>query len=492
MPPNRVNDASEDASIPENVEQEQEPEVTAEEAWAAAEGYTPLANTRTDGAVFMAFPSSDDNDDHEGNVFSGAFFADMTAFGPGDEWDDEDSNDDENEGETNHTTTDTEFRSVADQALEALDQEYSMALGGVIAPLASDYDGGSALSDAKLPAAGMTLPLPNKSDEQDDGLSLFKEINTSIPPKETTPIDTNAVRKAVAAIRLKAPRLTDDLNKWEEEHGVTNTCQVALAPRQHAVIPKAPLSAFWRTSPKAISATANLSRSATLAEAIQRLDCLDNKSAKERLVLHIVGADHVECSSDDQLRTTFGPLVRWIGALENAPQHFDIYLIGPNVPTEAAKRPPLNLMPTKKVASSRLVSATATCHEGVYHEWLQQQESDIASPDVAIAFNSGIWGYNEWLTTLKALCESSTTTFPFVSTAYTIQECEDDADVIEKVVSSSTEESDAPLQQHLLWKAEPNPFASRQSRETATAAAGREYRENAAWQAWRLGGGTND
>ena len=292
------------------------------------------------------------------------------------------------------------------------------------------------------------------------------KISSETPPsqpivilkKENPPIDTEAVRRAVDVIRSKAPRLTTALNLWEQQHDT-------VAP--HPIIPKAPISAFMRQSEKAISATANLSRSATLAEALHRLSCFC--FGRERLVIHIVGADHVEC---DHLRTTFGPLVRWIGALNNSPQHIDIKLIGPNVSVEAATRPPVNLMPKK--CASRLVSASATCHESVYHDWIQQ-----LCPDIVVAFNAGIWGYDEWVPTIKALCHSSYMV-PFVVTAYTMEECQDDADVIEQVAQDSTA--------HCLWKAEANPFGSKQTRETATAVAGRVYRENAAWQAWRLGG----
>ena len=44
------------------------------------------------------------------------------------------------------------------------------------------------------------------------------------------------------------------------------------------------------------------------------------------------------------------------------------------------------------------------------------------------------------------------------------------------------------LDRKRLWSAEPNPFASKQERETASAAKGRHYFENGAWQAWILGG----
>ena len=322
MPPNRVDDAStEDVSVTEGNE---EPEVSAEEAWAAAEGYTPLAEIRSEGAVFMAFhPDSEDED--VGASYSGAFFADMSSFGPpvespSDEWGGQHDADDEEGGRGAHdrtdVTEDVDFRSVADQALRALDDEYAMTVHGSILPPPTENKASSALADQKVgavesaPRTSIPEPIFKDAPSETKATSYLEDYK-----KETPMIDTDAVRKAVDSIRLKHPRLAKNLNEWEEQRGVNDTSVVALAPQEHAIIPKTPLSAFWRQSPKAISATANLSRSATLAEAIDRLSCLKS----ERLVIHIVGADHVECSSEDQQRTLFGPLVRWIGALENSP-----------------------------------------------------------------------------------------------------------------------------------------------------------------------------
>lgn len=471
MSPNHVERtaATEDALEEANAATEQNETNTANEAWAAAEGYTPLADLRGDGAVFMAF---DPNDNQE-ETFTGTFFADVGAFGTDANGNDDDEWNNEHEDDT-ASEQDNEFRSVADQALQALDEEYSMALSGVVLPPTTEIDATLIKEDQKPKSVSI---MPPSSNESNTTLNSFPQNSSQ---KEVPPIDTDAVRKAVDNIKLKAPRLTSDLNKWEEQHGVPNTSILALAPREHVIIPKTPLAAFWRQSTKAIAATANLSRSATCAQAIHELELLQSHS--ERLVIHIVGADHVECSSVKRLQTLFGPLVRWIGALQNSPHHVELLLVGPNVPSDADKRPSVNVMPANKISSSRLTSATATCHEAVYHEWLEQRQRQ-GKPDLIMAFNSGIWGYKEWIPTLEALCNLPYS-IPFVSTSYTIQECEDDAEVIETVTQGSG--------RCCLWKAQANPFASRQIRETHTAVSGREYRENAAWQAWRLGGGATN
>jgi hypothetical protein len=101
---------------------------------------------------------------------------------------------------------------------------------------------------------------------------------------------------------------------------------------------------------------------------------------------------------------------------------------------------------------------------GAYHE-LQVD----APANLTIAFNAGIWGYHEWLPTLQRLKGTI-----FVVTAYTREEAEDDAMVLAQQTGSEN-----------IWKAEANPFGSNVQRETKSIQ-NRIYRENAAWQAWRM------
>merc|ERR1740136_54074 len=62
-----------------------------------------------------------------------------------------------------------------------------------------------------------------------------------------------------------------------------------------------------------------------------------------------------------------------------------------------------------------LLSCTAVCKNCLYHDYLDQIQDHAASsptkenrgggcPDMAIAFNAGIWGYDLWKPTLAALC----------------------------------------------------------------------------------------
>jgi len=125
-------------------------------------------------------------------------------------------------------------------------------------------------------------------------------------------------------------------------------------------------------------------------------------------------------------------------------------------------------------------SAVLRCHCAVYEDWLRECPRPRA--DLAVAFNAGVWGYREWKPTIEYMVQQKQS-IPFVFTAYTVQEAEDDFEVIQQVVS---EASDHNSTASCFWEAEANPFSSRQDRDTANAATGRQYRENAAWQGWRL------
>lgn len=442
--------------------------------WAATEGYSPLADLSNGGEVmFVAYhPGENDEQEEVEGGEGGVFFADMNAFsGSTTTTPDAQPNQAAEESEADRQ----DFRSLADQALKTLDMEYSSTLQGTPA---------SATSTSKE----ATTVGPSIEEEESDKIRIddgdfdanrpFSSVAAAMrsaveqdkkPPaakSELPPIDTEAVKKAVDAIRLKAPKLTKNLDKWQQERGLT------LAPREHSLIPATPLAAFRKRSPKAIQASANLSRAATLTDALQRLNLL---SAQELLTIHIIGADGVECDSERTVKTLFGPFVRWVGASGWSPKTIRISMVGPNVPGSAAQRGPVDLMPANKTSS--LEAATASCHTGCYHEWLEPGQH----ADLCVAFNAGIWGYNEWRPTLEKMCDMSTIT-PFLVTSYTVEEAEDDYDEVAKVVGN---------EERCLWKAQSNPFASRMKRETATAVAGRDYRENAAWQCWRLGKTTN-
>jgi hypothetical protein len=191
----------------------------------------------------------------------------------------------------------------------------------------------------------------------------------------------------------------------------------------------------------------------------------------------------VECESAERIQTTFRPIVRWIGSWKkrNNCEYSEVLLrlIGRDlrIATIGAAEQPVNLLTPQ--TPTKLKTALATCHSGVYHEWLQKYSRK--SPDLIIAFNAGIWGYQEWQPTIDYLNHRDTAT-PMVITAYTLEECQEDWEVIQQTVTGGSSTG-----AKILWEPKMNPFGSKVIRETKSSS--NEYRENASWQAWSLGGG---
>ena len=281
----------------------------------------------------------------------------------------------------------------------------------------------------------------------------------------------------------------------------------------------------------------------------------------EIFVIHCVGADRVECQTIDTIRKAFSPFVKWIHQYQHFehgmgmggdeskdgcgqdvpctekdsengthssdsgdgeegsfvwPKHVRIELLGPNIPPHAETFGVLNLLPS---VPGRLASATVVCRNCMYHDYLQGLEDENALkgnvngnengnwndyesmkfPNLVIAYNAGIWGYSDWHPTLRKLYDFSRSV-PFVITAYTLPEAEDDFEVLEEVLGVSLTEpvsllgggecddgssrSDS-VSGRCLWSAELNPYASRVVRETKSN--DNTYFENGAWQAYVMG-----
>jgi hypothetical protein len=321
-------------------------------------------------------------------------------------------------------------------------------------------------------------------------------------------VDTNAVRKAIETLSTKNKDASfhQKFAKWQ------------MRQQHHALIPVASCKAFCKSksTEKSRMATKNLSRSATISEAVVRLSLLSSFPPTDMLLIDIVGVDHVECENESTIRDTFGPFVRWLGNYYSLPSSSAVQRQQQN---DAARRVHFRLIgrdligPTTaegnviNLLTSVSMQATASCHSGVYHEFLEEEKqkqtafnnsnSDSDSdnnndnavvchdkniPDLVLAFNAGIWGYEEWGTTIRYLAQQQDAT-SMIITSYTFDECEDDNDVILRAIAPSDTAS-------ILWKPEQNPFGSEVIRETKCSP--QPNRENACWQAWLLGGKTSD
>jgi hypothetical protein len=140
----------------------------------------------------------------------------------------------------------------------------------------------------------------------------------------------------------------------------------------------------------------------------ERHDEQERAKSTRLLTIHIIGADCVECSSEDSVRSAVGAFVRWLnaalqsGALSDSLSTSEIshavegskLLIefsGPNVP-EYMVRKEFDLLPQPQSdsPSKGLESATCVFYKREYHE---TEDSTIGSTtaDLTVAFNAGIW-----------------------------------------------------------------------------------------------------
>jgi hypothetical protein len=306
----------------------------------------------------------------------------------------------------------------------------------------------------------------------DNAISLSVR-ETSATTEEIT-VNVEQVKAVVHTISSQQQHSTfhQRYQDWEQQQQQQECCVI---PKTHALIPSNSLHAFVKSSQRAQQASASLTRSACLADALVRLNLLQSSESDSHLTIHVVGCDGVECS---QVQLHFGPFIKWLHDSSNnlhSWKSVSIHLIGPNVGGNGP-RPlsPVDLLPKRP---GTLHSVTACIHESLYDAlWYNNQP---APPHCIMAFHAGIWGYDSWNGTIEFWMHHCTGV-PIVITAYTLQECLDDFDVMDEHVQNHRD-----VQQCCLWSPQLNPWASTLPRTVVTAPEGRVYRENAAWQAWK-------
>ena len=401
--------------------------------------------------------------------------------------------------------------------------------------------------EEETPAENGTKTVPNERNDSvfsplEDPLSPL--LNQTTATKIVPEIDGDAVRRAISHMnKLQSPGFVNKFKQWESskiprtDESASASPEVGtepgdaahtaitkdelwaasfLVPQSHACIPKSilrlftsqnqkPTTAPYGSEPSVQEETHQLSRSATMVEALCRLDALQRQ---ERLVVHLIGCDYHEeqkpgrnSTSTPSAVTTvltggipncLQPALQWLPRARQVPKILEFHLIGPNLERNGS---------VEIVDSLPAPFESVQCnhHACLYHEFLQQQqEKDDMNdavpvpPDLILSYNAGLWGYDDWKRTLEYLsstasCKSaeevdtrsaSRKKIPFVVTAYTLLEAQEDYEVVKAIFPDST----------CLWKPQLNPFGSHHPRPTATAPPQQteSYRENAAWQAWRI------
>jgi hypothetical protein len=444
--------------------------------WASGEGYSPLVGSDFNmmAMVYGDYDSSDcnANDDELETEFvrmnGDALVQQYSAGG---------SRDDNDIVTMNYET-------LADEALAALEADYLATIRLEGGPRNGNPTKTASTIDDSFPFSMVKQPkkeIGSLSDEFTPPLFAMPDLFPKEASIRETSVDLEKVRKAVESIEIENPSLKANFETWDLDQK-EKAARESISLKSHALIPDGPIRAFLKETIKAKQITHTLSRSATIAEALMRLNVIGAKVFEDTwcLNIHVIGCDQVECETDDRIRTYFQPLGRWIGAQHRGPTSMHLSLVGPGIVGRDGGAL-VNLLSGSD--SDRLEKAHASCHSSLYDDWLLSQTENM--PDIVIAFNAGIWGYSDWCATIRTIAERNLQV-PFVVTAYTLQEADDDYDVIEEETTKALAWSKEKIDLCCIWEPEINPFASKVDRRTQSAPAGRRYRENQAWQAWRL------
>ena len=251
-----------------------------------------------------------------------------------------------------------------------------------------------------------------------------------------------------------------------------------------------------------VAFTSAHSRSYTALAAMHRLGLRPRCRGVLRLLC--LGADRREGTSPESTAAVFGALrgdARRRGAFPGCErtqgwtydevmrgvERVEIVLVGPNVTLET--RVETNVfhdvfsqndddaasLPTRVAYLRGLYHELATPKTGALLLPLRDTEVTEWVPDLALAYNAGVWGYapSEWAPTFFALTRDARA--PVACTGYSLAELENDEESLEAMMSfpendafdETNERGVAPKQTSRLvfaWPSEPNPFASRLAR----------------------------
>ncbi|KAF1328344.1 hypothetical protein FI667_g6978, partial [Globisporangium splendens] len=230
---------------------------------------------------------------------------------------------------------------------------------------------------------------------------------------------------------------------------------------------------------EAIAVSARETRSNTLIECIKRLhqhhpsaiqsglDPIGSSSSAAHtsdsaLTIHLVGADHREGNTGAETCVIFDTFFRAL-AEERRFATLQLVLVGPNI-ARLLHRSSYSHLWTSALGDENVDTTTrnaanpSTCQieisyfVGSFDDYFLDKALYLP-PDLAVCFNAGIWGYDEWLPSLRLLLHTIKT--PLLVTSYNENEAMDDEDVLDTL---------APPQ--WFWRAEKNPHGSLRHRAT--------------------------
>jgi hypothetical protein len=211
------------------------------------------------------------------------------------------------------------------------------------------------------------------------------------------------------------------------------------------------------------------SRCNTILNAVNELNLL--QKGHKYLTMLLLGLDVVEITSDDFLGVTFAPLFKSLS--KQGIKRLIMDCVGPNIPQHLDGR-------VFDLRFGEEMDLEVKCSIGsvVYHEY--SSPFIDKEPQLAVLFNAGLWGYDDWKQTIVALAR---TRAYILVTSYTSLEAEDDQDCVEDWLGVENI--------HWLWEPKVNQFHSRvdMRRRTNPAPGDQIYLENYSTMCFRFEAG---
>lgn len=210
--------------------------------------------------------------------------------------------------------------------------------------------------------------------------------------------------------------------------------------------------------------TPEQTRALTLAGCLRRLQLEHDHRVgcnDATLTVHLIGADHREGNAVDETYAAFLHVFELL-ASDGGVRTLRLVLVGPNI-----ARPLHNTSGSRVCAvEGGELTVEMSYYVGSFDAF-HGDEGRYSAPDLAVCFNAGIWGYDEWLPTLRLLLH--TVKVPLLVTSYNENEASDDEDVLDTF---------APVR--WFWRPEKNPSGAAMRRRTDNDL-GSELRENDFW-----------
>lgn len=188
-------------------------------------------------------------------------------------------------------------------------------------------------------------------------------------------------------------------------------------------------------------------------------------------VLHIVGAEEIETAvtaSGVLFIDQYEDLLTYLANRQC--KYLSISFIGPNM---------INVANDTVRYSYRDVIIDISYHNKLYHEI---PATDLPStPDLFVAFNAGLWGYDSWQDTFTSLLDKSYSrsngSYVLV-TSFSALEAEEDYEAIKSMLPVSSFD--------WIWEDEANPSRGLELERKTSLSAGTKYYDNHSWQCIRM------